>query len=192
MLVPIRIGNRNANALLDTGAQCCVLKKSFVPIGTPIVKGDMSIKGVNGPQISVIGSAKIPIEFKNTLFIQDCIVTEDTSIDFPATCAIILGANFVANNKVDISTTRWALVYNKDILQPMNPSWIDGRYFSHSERDYIENSGEIDDSGHEIEQGSGEHSPPSGSVACDDQDRDFSPIHHSPNIHARKKKLFSG
>ena len=94
LIVPVTIGTKTVNALVDTGAQPTVLKLSCVPIGIPVVKGDMSIKGVIGPQIKVSGVAKVPIEFNNVLFMQDCIVVEDNCLDFPADCGIIIGAKF--------------------------------------------------------------------------------------------------
>ena len=62
-VVKCKVGNKEVKALIDTGAQPTVLKKSLVPLGT-IIKRDntSSIKGVQGPTIKTYGTAKIMLE----------------------------------------------------------------------------------------------------------------------------------
>ena len=189
LIVPVTIGTKTVNALVDTGAQPTVLKLSCVPIGIPVVKGDMSIKGVIGPQIKVSGVAKVPIEFNNVLFMQDCIVVEDNCLDFPADCGIIIGANFLAHNKVDISISKWALTHNDEILQPLNPSWVDGTFFSHAERDFIENSGHLSCSGHDLEDAM--RGPADAcSILCDDQVENGELFTDSPTTRTRIRRHY--
>ena len=130
MIIHMKIGRNMVYGLVDTGAQPTVIKKSCVPIGTPIKDGNMSIKGVNGPHIKVSGKAEIPLEIGFKLFIQECIVVEDQLIDFPEDCGIILGNNFFAHNIVDISISKWALLHSNQVLTHLTPSWIDGKFFS--------------------------------------------------------------
>ena len=61
-------------------------------------------------------------------------------MDFPANCGVIIGANFLAQHKVDIILSKWLLMHNGFVLQPLNPSRVNGQLLSHSDRDYFENS----------------------------------------------------
>ena len=51
LTVTTNIEGRNTLALIDTGAQPCVIKRSYVPANTIINDNDTRIKGVNGPEI---------------------------------------------------------------------------------------------------------------------------------------------
>ena len=53
LVVLIKVGNKVLRALVDTGAQPCVIKESCVLLGTPIVPSNLYIKGVKGPAIAV-------------------------------------------------------------------------------------------------------------------------------------------
>ena len=140
LLVKVKVGGKWANALLDTGAQPSVIKLSFVPIGTEIVKKNISIKGVKGPNVTVCGTADIPFEMGQNIFWQNCVVIQDEAIDFPASSDIIFGANFIVHNQIDISTNKWALLREGSTLKFLEPSLVDGNFFSAAESDYAHNS----------------------------------------------------
>ena len=95
LVVSAKIGNKEVKALIDTGAQPTVIKRSCVPIGTIITKGSLTIKGVHGPTVKVSGTADVHIEIGHCIFTKNCIVVEDNAIDFPAGTSIIMGANFL-------------------------------------------------------------------------------------------------
>ena len=138
LIVYIKVGNRVFRALVDTGAQPCVIKQSCVPLGTPIVPSNLYIKGVKGPAIAVCGTANIPMEVGNKIFMIECVVIEDTEIQFPADASIIIGVNMLANNSIDVSTSRWSLMYQDQTLKKLEPARIDGVLFG-AELDYAEN-----------------------------------------------------
>ena len=138
LIVYIKVGNRVLRALVDTGAQPCVIKQSCVPLGTPIVPSNLYIKGVKGPAIAVCGTANIPMEVGNKIFMIECVVIEDTEIQFPADASIIIGVNMLANNSIDVSTSRWSLMYQDQTLKKLEPARIDGVLFG-AELDYAEN-----------------------------------------------------
>ena len=73
LLISGKIGNKEIVALIDTGAQPTVIKKSCVPIGTVITSKDLCIKGVQGPKIEICGTADIPIEVGYCILMQNCI-----------------------------------------------------------------------------------------------------------------------
>ena len=140
LTVSVIIGGKSVKSIIDTGAQPTVIKMSCVPIGTPIIKQNLSIKGIKGPTIKVSGIADIHIEAGNCLFTQNCIVVEDNKMDFPANADLILGANFVVNHKVDISTSQWALLREGKVLKHLDPTQVDGKVFSKAELDYLHGS----------------------------------------------------
>ena len=140
LLVTVKIGGRLSKALIDTGAQPTVIKLSHVPIGTPIIKQELSLKGVKGPSINVCGTADIPIEVGNCVFTQNCVVVEDSQIDFPAHSDLIMGANFIVLNNLDISSSHWALLKEGNILQHFEPAQVDGKLFSKADMDYAQGS----------------------------------------------------
>ena len=140
LVVQVKVGDKTAKALIDTGAQPSLIKRSYVPMGTEIVETNLSIKGVNGPKVTVHGTANIPFEIGNSIFHQSCLVIQDDAIDFPASSDIILGANFTVKQQMDISSTKWALVHEGEILKHLEPSMIDGQLFSAAETDYLKNS----------------------------------------------------
>ena len=130
-VVKCKVGNKEVKALIDTGAQPTVLKKSLVPLGT-IIKRDntSSIKGVQGPTIKTYGTAKIMLELGYAIIPINCIIVYDNSIDFPAETGIILGANTIALNGLNISSEQWCIYRNKCILQPLEPAVVDGKFFA--------------------------------------------------------------
>ena len=140
LLVSVKIGNKLLTALLDSGAQPTVIKLSCVPSSIPIVKEQIAIKGVKGPRVSVYGMAEIPIEVGNCIFKQKCIVVKDDQIDFPANADIIMGANFIILNNLDISSSEWALKKDGKVLEHFFPTLVDGKVFSRAELDYIHSS----------------------------------------------------
>ena len=188
LTVTTNIEGRNTLALIDTGAQPCVIKRSCVPANTIINDNDTRIKGVNGPEIKVSGQAEVPIRINQTLFFQQCLVLEDSSMDFPANCGVIIGANFLAQHKVDIILSKWLLMHNGLILQPLNPSRVNGQLLSHSDRDYLENSLEPLYSlpGAEDDNCAG----PQSAVSCSDSESDeaVSAISYTPRV--RKSRLY--
>ena len=54
----VAIGNNYLEALIDTGAQPCVIKRSYVPEDSIISKVNWKIKGVQGPVVDVDGVAQ--------------------------------------------------------------------------------------------------------------------------------------
>ena len=140
LVISVKIGGKEVRALLDTGAQPCVLKKSCVPIGTPIKKQNMSLQGINGPKIQVYGTADIVLEVGNTLFTKEMVIVEDKELTFPAHTQLIIGANLLVHNQLDISTRKWGILQDGEVLKHLEPAWIDGSYFSQTEADYLENS----------------------------------------------------
>ena len=127
LVIEAIVGGKKVRCLIDSGAQPSVIKQSCVPIGTEIHRREITIRGVQGPNIGVLGLAQILIEVGNCFLKQDCLVIEDDSIIFPENTEIILGANFLAINEVDISTSRWCLLKDGKPLQRLQPSWVDGR-----------------------------------------------------------------
>ena len=140
LIVNSKVGNKFVNMLIDTGAQPTVIKLSTVPLGSPITQKDWFIKGLQGPKINICGTADIPFEIGSAFFIQNCIVVEDDAMDFPAEADVILGANFLVHNRVDISTSQWALMKDGEVLQHLQPSYVDGKLFSAADIDYIYNT----------------------------------------------------
>ena len=140
LMASVKIGNKVCKTLLDTGAQPTLIKLSCVPIGTPIIRQRLSIKGVKGPSIDVCGTADIHIEAGNCLFTQSCVVVEDNQIVFPAKSDLIIGANFFVRNKLDISTSQWALMYKGKILKHFEPALVDGQMISRADMDYLHGS----------------------------------------------------
>ena len=82
LVIGVKIGDKNLRALLDTGAQPCVLKKSCVPIGTTIVKTNMCLKGINGPKVKVCGTAEVTLEVGTALITKNMVIVEDKDLDF--------------------------------------------------------------------------------------------------------------
>ena len=111
----------------------------------------MQIKGVHGPLVKVCGIAEIPIEMDQGIFSKTCIVIEDSAIDFPANTDLILGANLFAHHEIDISLAKWALLQNGQILQHLEPAWMDGKLFTRAEADYIANTDCFNDAAREEE-----------------------------------------
>ena len=139
-MISVKVGNRVLKALLDSGAQPSVINFSCVPIGTPIVKQNLTLKGVKGPPINVCGTADIIMEAGNSIFTQECVVVEDGQLDFPAHSELIIGANCLVQNRLDISTSRWALMKDDSVLEHLHPTRVDGKLFTSAEMDYIEGS----------------------------------------------------
>ena len=106
LVISVKIGGKDVRALLDTGAQPCVLKKSCVPIGTPIKKQNMSLQGINGPKVQVCGTADIVLEVGNSIFTKEMVIVEDKELQFPAHTQLIIGANLLVHNQLDISTRK--------------------------------------------------------------------------------------
>ena len=140
LVISVRIGGKDVRALLDTGAQPCVLKKSCVPIGTPIQKQNMSLQGINGPKVQVCGTADIVVEVGNSIFTKEMVIVEDNDLQFPAHTQLIIGANLLVHNKLDISTGKWGIVKDGEVLKHLEPAWFDGSYVTETEADYLENS----------------------------------------------------
>ena len=137
LIVLVKVGDKFIRALVDTGAQPTCIKRSCVPIGTPIQGSDMYVKGVRGPKVKVSGLASIWMEGGRRLFNVECVVIPDTAIDFPDQCGIIMGVNMMASNEIDVSHSRWSLTHKNQVLQNLEPAKIDGKLFSAAERDYI-------------------------------------------------------
>ena len=141
LVVLVKVGNKLLKALVDTGAQPTVIKRSCVPIGTFINESNLCIKGVQGPLIPVCGMANISMEVGAKILPINCVVVQDEAIEFPADTSIIMGVNLLAGNKVDVSTSKWALVYKNEPIKYLEPAYIDGNLLSPSEQDYATNAG---------------------------------------------------
>ena len=137
-MLNVKVGNRVLKTLLDSGAQPSVIKHSCVPIGTPIFKENLTLKGVKGPPIKVCGIADIIIEAGHSIFTQQCVVVEDSQLDFPAQSQLIIGANCLVQNQLDISTSRWALMKDDNVLEHLHATKVDDKLFSCAEMDYNE------------------------------------------------------
>ena len=107
LVVQVTIGGRLLRALLDTGAQPCVIKKSLVPIGTPIEKQDLILNGINGPSIKTVGIAEIPLEIGQICYSHQMVIVNDQDLRFPEDTDVIIGADMLISNQLDISTSRW-------------------------------------------------------------------------------------
>ena len=140
LLVSCKIANKQVRALVDSGAQPTVVKRSLVPLGTPIVYQNWCLKGVKGPRINIVGTADIPFEVGYKCFTQNCVVVEDSVIDFPASADVIIGANMLILHQLDVSPSTWALLHDGEFLQHFEPSRVDGHIFSSAELDYIRNA----------------------------------------------------
>ena len=70
--------------------------------------------------MKVCGTADINMEIGEHAFTVNCIVINDTDIDFPADASIIIGVNFLANNELDISISKWALMKQGDVIKILN------------------------------------------------------------------------
>ena len=136
LIVNLRISNKIVRGLVDTGAQATVIKQSCVPIGTPVVNSDLQLRGVKGPPITICGTADIYMEVGGRIFKTNCVVMPDEAIDFPAGCDVIMGVNMLAQEEIDVSVSKWALMKQGQILQKFEPAEIDGRQFSAAEWDY--------------------------------------------------------
>ena len=141
LVISVKVGGKVVKSLIDSGAQPSVIKVSCVPIGTPIIKKNLSIVGIKGPSVSVYGTADIPMEVGNSLLIQNCVVVEDKAINFPANSDIIMGSNFVISQGLDISTSKWGVVKDGQVLEHFAPAQVDGQLFTSSEVDYLQGSG---------------------------------------------------
>ena len=98
LVVKVVIGGIEALGLLDSGAQPCVIKESIVPMGTIISNSNVTLKGVKGPGIKVLGSAQVPMEMGSFMFTIPCFVVEDGAMHFPAQTSVILGTNCIVEN----------------------------------------------------------------------------------------------
>ena len=119
-------------------------------MGTIITEKHWKIKGVNGPTVDICGTADIPIEIGNSIFLQNTIIVDSSALEFPADVDIILGANFLVSNRLDVSTSRWSLLQSGRILQTLHPTLVDGKLFSEAESDYIYGSDLLNDSQPEV------------------------------------------
>ena len=54
---------------------------------------------------------------------------------------IIMGVNLLAGNNIDVSTSKWALVYQDEPIKYLEPAYIDGNLLSQAEQDYAYNAG---------------------------------------------------
>ena len=156
LVVQVTIGGRHLRALLDTGAQPCVVKKSLVPLGTPIQKHDLILNGINGPSIKAVGTAQIPLEIGQICFTHHMVVVNDQDLRFPEDTDVIIGADMLISNQLDISTSRWGLVQQEELLENFEPSVVKDRIyeanFTQAEKDYIQNSAEFPEHGLEDEE----------------------------------------
>ena len=153
IVVNVIVAGKTLRALVDTGSQPTVIKRSCVPIGTPIMESNLYIKGVKGPTIKVCGTSNIHFEVGDRIFTLNCVVVNDEAIDFPAETSIIMGLDLLAGNQLDVSTSRWALVYQNELVKRLEPAIINGKTFTCTEQDYACNAGLIPNSELQIENG---------------------------------------
>ena len=148
LVVLVKISNKEFTAVIDTGAQATVIKQSSVPIGTPIMDSNLLIKGVRGPPIKVCGIANIHMVIGNQAFTVKCVVINDNDIDFPAGASIIVGVDLLAMNQLDLSTSRWALTNQNDVVKNLEPAIISGSLFTAPQIDYLQHVSdyEVDES----------------------------------------------
>ena len=125
---------------MDTGAQPTVVKKSFVPQGTPIIYKNWYLQGVRGPKIGILGTADIAFEIGLNIFTQECVIVEDAAIQFPAKADVIIGANMLILHQLDVSPSQWALLHEGNPIQHFEPARVNGKVFSSAEYDYVMNS----------------------------------------------------
>ena len=144
LVVLVKISNKEFTAVIDTGAQATVIKQSCVPIGTPIIDSNLFIKGVRGPPIKACGIANIHMVIGSQAFTVKCVVINDNDIDFPAGASIIVGADLLATNQLDLSTSRWALTNQNDIVKNLEPAIISGRLFTAPQIDYLQHHSEYE------------------------------------------------
>ena len=156
LVIQVTIGGRHLRALLDTGAQPCVLKKSLVPIGTPIEKHDLALNSINGPSINTVGIADIPLEIGQVYFLHPMVIVQDQDLRFPENTDVIIGADMLIGKQLDISTSRWGLVQEEELLESFEPSQVNDVIFqadfSQADKDYIQNSAEFPEPGLEDEE----------------------------------------
>ena len=77
-------------------------------------------------------------------FTVKCVVINDNDIDFPAGTSLIVGVDLLATNQLDLSTSRWALTNQNDIVKNLEPAIISGRLFTAPQIDYLQHQSEYE------------------------------------------------
>ena len=181
LIATIVIGNRKVKVLVDSGAQPAVIKESIVPLGTIVRESNVTLQGVKGPKIQIKGIADIPMEIGTSIFSATCLVVEDGAMNFPAATGMVMGNGFLAANKIDIATSKWALLKNEEVLQHLEPAWINGNLFSKAEADYA--NAMLDHAEDEVEEVRNSQFSESG-------DRDFNNDHLIRGRAPKPRKLY--
>ena len=86
-----------------------------------------------------MGTADIALEVGRAIFSHNMVIVEDGDLRFPENTDLILGADMLIGKQVDISTSRWGLVHEEEVLEYFEPTLVNGSLFSHAEADYIQN-----------------------------------------------------
>ena len=94
-----------------------------------------------------------PLEIGPVLFSQSMVIVEDQDLRFPENTDLIIGADMLIGKQLDISTCRWGLVQEEELLESFVPSLVNNILyeFSKAEQDYIQNSAEYPELGLEDE-----------------------------------------
>ena len=107
-IIKIKVADLTINALIDTGASCCLLQDSIFTR----IKGDkriknvatsVSIKTISGGNINFHSCKKIPVTFGNKILLQSFFIT---SRDLTSDYQCIIGYDFLVANKIIIDIDR--------------------------------------------------------------------------------------
>ena len=80
------------------------------------------------------------------------VIVQDQDLRIPENTDLIIGADMLIGKQLDISTSRWGLVQEEELLESFEPSQVNDIIFSQAdfsqaEKDYIQNSADYPEPG---------------------------------------------
>lgn len=113
LFINAMLNNTNVQITIDTGANICCITHSLVPNNSLIEKETMTITGPSNKSLILIGSTYINITINSYNFKVKVFIIKNLS------CALIIGNDFLSQNKARINFKDKTITLNNTIIVQM-------------------------------------------------------------------------